>query len=838
MNLREFNSSSPASLFNYEEQQHYSQQANHLPSPNQNLFLQLQQQQLQLQQQQQANYDSMRMMNRTNYLPPPPPPNSLEARYNSSMIPSPPSASGLGGASSGPGSPALKRPEATFVMDISPSVVGWIIGRSGIRIKEIQAQTGCKMWVDQDVPNDQPRKIYFHGNKVNIDAAVGRVSELVQSAPILASASVTSGRGLTSTIVDCPVSLVGLLIGKRGWTIKKIQQASGAQISINQSVREGLPRKIIVSGDEVSVATALHLIDEVLRDKSGMSQEHEPSFDPSSPGMNMYLGGALDTFGRLDSPVYDPRLQSQGQAGSMYRQQYQSMSGTPPLMMQSSLRYPSPSPVSLRSGDDPRSRMGSSYESSLQMLHEHNGPTGFDTPSDHYNAGSVDSTFSRPSYFPDEQNGTNPFVDEYIMRKNAEIAEGEPWNNQSYSGEQITELNFTVAQESPPLSSSRQNSKEDASLLSYHLRQQHQRSQQQSLNQGHVFPLTQGKMIPRQQANQFNNAAGGAQPIFTNSEYSQHRGGSMMIPASPIDPSRSFSDSSMSGGAHRSSHSNSFHSSTLSESPLNAGLFHFACSPATTGVSLPHAGIALVEEHQGKSRSRLSSSSSSESYLDHHGHITRAYSLQNSADPYSANGYNRNQLEDLNALAHSHGSFDMPYPSSSLQPPRDHISRSLPNTNFDGAPTSGVGRGYSSSSPPVTAHDSMHLSSASFPSHSRQSFLPSASPFEINTDPYASHGRARDTHAHALYSPLYSHSTSGSGVLSLPSSASPPKQAPVFNEDSIYGCPDDLFAYSAHDNPPTEGSSFSGLLASHPEGDTLTPFGSGGGGSAYDNKFE
>lgn len=185
--------------------------------------------------------------------------------------------------------PPPKRHESTFVMDISPSVVGWIIGRSGIRIKEIQHQSGCKMWVDQDVPNDQPRKIFFHGSKQNIDAAVERVNELVQSAPVLACVSGAPHKPLMSTIVDCPVTLVGLLIGKKGWTIKKIQQASGAQISINQSVREGLPRKIIVSGDEVSVTTALQLIDEVLRDKSLQDERDTASphmFDkaPSHPG--------------------------------------------------------------------------------------------------------------------------------------------------------------------------------------------------------------------------------------------------------------------------------------------------------------------------------------------------------------------------------------------------------------------------------------------------------------------------------------------------------------------------------------------------------------------------
>ena len=183
-----------------------------------------------------------------------------------------------------------KRHDSTFVMDISPSVVGWIIGRSGIRIKEIQSLTGCKMWVDQDVPNDQPRKIYFHGTKQSIDDAVGRVNELVQAAPILSSNHVVSGKGLTSVIVDCPMSLVGLLIGKRGWTIKKIQQASNAQISINQSVREGLPRKIIVSGDEKSVSLALKLITEVLRDKTVLGG-HSGGLEHDMSQLNLRMSG-------------------------------------------------------------------------------------------------------------------------------------------------------------------------------------------------------------------------------------------------------------------------------------------------------------------------------------------------------------------------------------------------------------------------------------------------------------------------------------------------------------------------------------------------------------------
>eukprot|EP01036_Dinobryon_divergens_P019166 gene19166-26137_t len=150
--------------------------------------------------------------------------------------------------SSSPSTPTggHRRPDPIFVMDLLPGVVGWVIGRAGARIKEIQQQCNCKMWVDQDVPDDQPRKLYFQGSKQSIDVAVNRVNGLLADAPLLGGKHGAVAK-IACNITECPADLVGLLIGKKGWTIKKIQSESGAQIAINQSVREGLPRKIIVS---------------------------------------------------------------------------------------------------------------------------------------------------------------------------------------------------------------------------------------------------------------------------------------------------------------------------------------------------------------------------------------------------------------------------------------------------------------------------------------------------------------------------------------------------------------------------------------------------------------
>ena len=79
----------------------------------------------------------------------------------------------------------IKRVEPVFVMELLPGVVGWIIGRAGARIKELQQCFTCKMWVDQDVPDDQPRKLFFQGPRTNIDYAVAEVNRLIREAPLL-----------------------------------------------------------------------------------------------------------------------------------------------------------------------------------------------------------------------------------------------------------------------------------------------------------------------------------------------------------------------------------------------------------------------------------------------------------------------------------------------------------------------------------------------------------------------------------------------------------------------------------------------------------------------------
>ncbi len=65
----------------------------------------------------------------------------------------------------------------------------------------------------------------------------------------------------TTEIVTCDVRFVPLLIGKRGWTIKNIQDDSGARVDIDQTVT---PRQVRISGSKKNVEKAVTMVRDVL----------------------------------------------------------------------------------------------------------------------------------------------------------------------------------------------------------------------------------------------------------------------------------------------------------------------------------------------------------------------------------------------------------------------------------------------------------------------------------------------------------------------------------------------------------------------------------------------
>jgi len=210
-----------------------------------------------------------------------------------------------------------------LIANISPAVVGWVIGKGGMRIKELMEKSSAKIWIDQDsMKANENRIMYISGKKNAVESAYRAIEELVSKSPmgikdaeskarlvnkgggVKPAASTTpsasedfpppttvgndAGGPLPPSIagaectarLTCEPRFVALLIGRRGWTVKHIQDVSGARVDIDQSVT---PREVTISGTQKSVATAQRLVRDVLSYPNAQlhyNDKENPSGDP------------------------------------------------------------------------------------------------------------------------------------------------------------------------------------------------------------------------------------------------------------------------------------------------------------------------------------------------------------------------------------------------------------------------------------------------------------------------------------------------------------------------------------------------------------------------------
>lgn len=202
-------------------------------------------------------------------------------------------------------------------MHMAPLIVGWVIGKGGQRIRDLMEESGARIWIDQDSMRPQdPRIVYVSGQRSSVEAAVHMITDVIAKAPTEAPNSKQSSipgapsvgcphdncevalvsptdstnhlvAGLTVNIgasegsafqlklrekkknsegktwreMTCDPRFVPLLIGRRGWTIKNIQDSSGARVDIDQNVT---PRKITISGSDAAVEIASRMVGDVL----------------------------------------------------------------------------------------------------------------------------------------------------------------------------------------------------------------------------------------------------------------------------------------------------------------------------------------------------------------------------------------------------------------------------------------------------------------------------------------------------------------------------------------------------------------------------------------------
>ena len=94
--------------------------------------------------------------------------------------------------------------------------------------------------------------------------AVALVNKLLVSSP-MAQPSVNNEEQFCTSVVECPHDLLGLLIGRNGWTLKKIISESGANITINNNALfPTQPRRIIIYGLPHHVKIAENYVNRII----------------------------------------------------------------------------------------------------------------------------------------------------------------------------------------------------------------------------------------------------------------------------------------------------------------------------------------------------------------------------------------------------------------------------------------------------------------------------------------------------------------------------------------------------------------------------------------------
>ncbi|KAL3765235.1 hypothetical protein ACHAW5_010854 [Stephanodiscus triporus] len=159
------------------------------------------------------------------------------------------SANGGGGGEATADAPPLEERGA-----VSASYVGRVIGKGGEMIRDLQARSGCRIDVDQNVPSGAPRIVTYRGTRASIDFAKQLVSMLCTERG--KEADLPLGRASTKSL-HIPGNVIGKIIGRGGEMIRKLQNESGAKIQVDHSMgQDGNHRLVTITGNDDAIRRA------------------------------------------------------------------------------------------------------------------------------------------------------------------------------------------------------------------------------------------------------------------------------------------------------------------------------------------------------------------------------------------------------------------------------------------------------------------------------------------------------------------------------------------------------------------------------------------------------
>jgi predicted RNA-binding protein YlqC (UPF0109 family) len=188
--------------------------------------------------------------------------------------------------------------------ELATDFVGRVIGKGGEMIRDLQARSGCRVDVDQNVPADSPKVITYRGTRKAVDLAKELVATLC-SQEGKRDTDLPLGMATRKQLI-VPSSSIGKIIGRGGEMIRDLQNRSKGKIQVDhsgQGVTDPSTRRLTITGTQEAVTKAEEMM---------MFLVANPQMD-AAQAIDMLVDDKTSGGGTWGSGPPYPNLPNQGQ---------------------------------------------------------------------------------------------------------------------------------------------------------------------------------------------------------------------------------------------------------------------------------------------------------------------------------------------------------------------------------------------------------------------------------------------------------------------------------------------------------------------------------------------
>ena len=142
-------------------------------------------------------------------------------------------------------------------LKVPHELIGMLIGRGGETIKDLKKESGARIDISKepDEEGSSDRLVNITGPPECVEYAKKMVEEMLgksREGLRVKMEEDDNGGSITRAggrIIKVPLESIGVLIGKGGETISRIQKDSNARIEINRDDKDSRERNVTITGD-------------------------------------------------------------------------------------------------------------------------------------------------------------------------------------------------------------------------------------------------------------------------------------------------------------------------------------------------------------------------------------------------------------------------------------------------------------------------------------------------------------------------------------------------------------------------------------------------------------